>query len=75
MWKKRVSILYKQCGVNIGPYKTGIKIPVLYGPMFKLLKFNMNLQFVRGVYAMLTYLTCNERTYEKGIKGGLWKRY
>ena len=35
----------------------------------------MNLQFVIGVYAMLTYLTCNERTYEKGIKGGLWKGY
>ena len=59
---KKVSILYKQkpCGVNIRPYKTGI---------LKLLKPNINLQFVRGVYAMLTCLTCNERTYEKDIKG------
>ena len=48
-WKK-ISILYKgkPCEVNIGPYDTVI---------LKLLKTNMNLQFVTGVYAMLTYLT------------------
>ena len=48
--EKTFSILYKQkpCEVNIGPYNTVI---------LKLLKSNMNLQFVTGVYAMLTYLT------------------
>ena len=34
--------------VNIGPYNTVI---------LKLLKSNMKLQFVAGVYAMLTHLT------------------
>ena len=48
--EKKVSILYKRkpCEVNIGPYNAVI---------LKLLKSNMNLQFVTGVYAMLTYLT------------------
>ena len=48
--EKKVSILYKRkpCEVNIGPYNTVI---------LQLLKANMNLQFVTGVYAMLTYLT------------------
>ena len=48
--EKKVSILYKQkpCEVNIGLYNTVI---------WKLLKANMNLQFVTGVYAVLTYLT------------------
>ena len=50
MWKKRVYILFKQkpCEVIFGPNNTVI---------LKLLKSNMNLQFVTGVYAMLTYLT------------------
>ena len=45
-----VSILYKRKSyeVNIGQYNTVI---------LKLLKSNMNLQFVTDVYAMLTYLT------------------
>ena len=48
--EKKVSILYKRkpCDINIGPYNTVI---------LKLLKANMNLQFVTDVYAMLTYLT------------------
>ena len=48
--KKKVSILYKRkpCEVNIGPYNTVI---------LKLLNANKNLQFVTGVYAILTYLT------------------
>ena len=48
--EKKVSIVYKRkpCEVNIGPYNTVI---------LKLLKSNMNIQFVTGVYAMLTYLT------------------
>ena len=48
--EKKVSILGKRkpCEVNIGPYNTII---------LKLLKSNMNLQFVTGVYAMITYLT------------------
>ena len=47
--EKKVSILYKRkpCQVNIGSYNTVI---------LKLLKSNINLQFVTGVYAMLTYL-------------------
>ena len=50
MCRKKVSILYKRkpCEVKIGPYNTGI---------LKLLKSNVNLQFVAGIYAMLTYLT------------------
>ena len=50
MWKKRVYILFKQKPreVIFGPNNTVI---------LKLLKSNMNLQFVTGVYAMLTYLT------------------
>ena len=48
--EKIVSILYKRkpSEVNIGPYNTVI---------LELLKSNMNLQFVTGVYVMLTYLT------------------
>ena len=44
------TIIYKRkpCEVNIGPYNTVILM---------LLKANMNIQFVTGVYAMLTYLT------------------
>ena len=47
---KKVSILYKQKPreVKVGPYNAVI---------LKLLKSNMNLQFVTGVCAMLTYLT------------------
>ena len=50
MCGKKVSILCKRkpFEVNIGPYNTVI---------LRLLKSNMNLQFVTGVYAMLTYLT------------------
>ena len=46
--EKKVSILYKRkpSEVNIGAYNMVI---------LKLLKSNMNLQFVTGVYAMLTY--------------------
>ena len=40
--------LYIVNRVNIGPYNTVI---------LKLLKSNMNLEFVTGVYGMLTYLT------------------
>ena len=48
--EKRMSILYKRkpSEVNIGPYNTVI---------LSLLRANMNIQFVTGVYAMLTYLT------------------
>ena len=48
--EKIVSISYKRkpSEVNIGPYNTVI---------LKLLKSNMNLQFVTGVYVMLTCLT------------------
>ena len=77
MHGKKFSILYKwkPSELNIGPYNTVI---------LKLLKANMNLQFVTGVYAMLMYLTSYlykpehttyEKAYEKAIKGGLWKRY
>ena len=76
MCGKKVSVLYKRkpCERNTGPYNTVI---------FKLLKSNMNLQFVTGVYVMLTYLMSYLRkpeyalskNYEKGIKGGSWKRY
>ena len=50
VWKKKVSVLYKRkpCEVNVGPYNTVI---------LKLLKSNLNLQFVTGVYALLTCLT------------------
>ena len=46
----KVSIIYKRkpSEVNTGPYNTVI---------LSLLKSNMNIQFVTGVYAMLTYLT------------------
>ena len=69
MYGKKVSILYKRkpCEVNIGPYNTVI---------LKLLKSNMNLQFVtKGVYAMLTYLMselmkkASNEDYGKDIKG------
>ena len=48
--EKKVSILYKRkpSEVNIAAYNTVIS---------KLLKSNMNLQFVTGVHAMLTNLT------------------
>ena len=48
--QKKVSIIYKRRPgeVYIGPYNTMILM---------LLKSNMNIQFVTGVYAMLTYLT------------------
>ena len=47
--EKRVSIFYKRkpSEVNKGPYN---------GVILKLLKSNMNLQFVTGVYARLIYL-------------------
>ena len=47
--EKKLSIVYKRkpIEVKIGQYKTII---------LKFLKSNMNLQFVAGVYAMLTYL-------------------
>ena len=50
MYGKKVSILHKQkpYEVNIGSYNTFI---------LKLLKSYINLQFVTGVSAMLTYLT------------------
>ena len=50
MKKKKISILniQKPCERNIGQYNIVI---------LKLLKSSMNLQFVTGVYAMLTYLT------------------
>ena len=48
--EKKFSIFYKRkpCEVNIGPYNTVI---------LKLSKSNVNLQYVTGVYAMITYLT------------------
>ena len=76
--EKKVSILFKRkpSEVNIGPYNAVI---------LKLLKANMNLQFVTVVYAMLTYLTsylckpehavselmkkASKEAYEKGIEG------
>ena len=76
--EKKVSILYKRkpCEVNIGPYNTVI---------LKLLKSNMNLRFVTGVYAMLAYLMsyfckpehaiselmkkASKKAYGKDIKG------
>ena len=63
--EKKVSILYKRkpCEVSIGPYDTVI---------LKLLKSNMNLQFVAGLYAILTflmsYLCKPEHTVNKLIK-------
>ena len=68
MCGKKVSILYKRkpCKVNIGPCSTVI---------LKLLKSNMNLQFVtKGVYVMLTYLMselmkkASNEDYGKDIK-------
>ena len=71
--EKKISILYKQkpCEVNIRPYNSVI---------LKFLKSIMNLQFVTGIYAMLTYLTSylckpelmkksSKETYRKDIKG------
>ena len=48
--QKKISIIYKRKvnEVNIGPYNSVILMN---------LKSNMNIQFVTGVYAMLTYLT------------------
>ena len=50
MCGKKVSISYKQkpCEINIVPCNTVI---------LKLSKSNMNLQFVTGVYTMLTYMS------------------
>ena len=50
MFGKNVSVVYKRksCEVNIGTYNTVI---------LKLWKANINIQFVIGVYAMVTYLT------------------
>ena len=50
MCRKKVPVLCKRkpCEVNIGPNNAVIS---------KLLKSNMNLQFVTGVYTMLTYQT------------------
>ena len=80
--QKKVSIIYKRkpCEVNIGPYNTVILM---------LLKANMNIQFVTGVYAMLTYLTsylckpehtmselmkkASKEAYGKDIRGKIWK--
>ena len=47
--QKSVSIIYKRrpCEVYVGPYNTVFMM---------ILKSNMNIQFVTGVYAMLTYL-------------------
>ena len=66
--EKRVYILFKQkaCEVIFGPSNTVI---------LKLLKSNMDLQFVTGVYAMLTYLTSSylgkpEHTKSKLMKKG-----
>ena len=54
--QKKISIIYKRkpCEVNIGPYSTII---------LKILKSNMNIQFVTDLYAMLTYLTSYRGTY------------
>ena len=48
--QKKTSILYKQkpAELNVGPYNS---------VFLKLVKSNMNLQFVTGIYAILTYLT------------------
>ena len=48
--KKALNIIYKRqpCEINIVPYNTII---------LKLLKSNMNIQFVTGIYGMLAYLT------------------
>ena len=48
--QKKVSIIYKRrpCEKDISPYNTVI---------LSLLKSNMNIQFVTGVYGLLTYLT------------------
>ena len=72
MWEKKFSILYKRkpCEVNIGPYNTVI---------LKLLNANKNLQFVTGVYAILTYLTsylCKpEHAMSEPIKKALKEAY
>ena len=70
--EKTVSVLYKRKPreVNIGSYNTVI---------LKLLKSNMNLQFVTDVHAMLTYLTsylCKpEHAMTKLMKKTLKKAY
>ena len=48
--EKKTTVLYKSrlCEMNIVPYNTAI---------LQLLKSNMNVQFVTGIYVMLTYLT------------------
>lgn len=50
MCEKKISIVHKrkQYEVSLRNYNTVI---------LKLLKSNMNIKFVTGVYAMLTYLT------------------
>ena len=70
--EKKVSILYKRkpCEVNIGSYNT---------LTLKLLKSNVNLQFVTGLYAMLTYLTSHfckpEHAMSKLMKKASKKAY
>ena len=77
--EKTISVLYKSRPneLNIGPCDTGI--------LLKLLKSNMNVKFVTGVYAMLKYLTSylcsteyalrehmkntSKEAYRKDIKG------
>ena len=71
--QKKVYIIYKRRPIekDISPYNTVI---------LSLLKSNMNIQFVTGVYGLLTYLTsylCKpEHTMgelmKKSIKGGYW---
>ena len=79
--KKNLTIIYKRrpCEVNIGPYNT---------VLLMLLKSNMNIQFVSGIYAMLMYLTsylckpehtmselmkkASKEAYDKDLKGKLY---
>ena len=72
--EKKVFVLYKRkpFEVNIGPCPVNLK----------LLKSNINLHFVTGVYAVLTYLTSSfckpehaKSSLMKMTKKGLWKRY
>ena len=83
MFGKNVSVVYKRksCEVNIRTYNTVI---------LKLWKANMNIQFVIGVYKMVTYLTsylckpehtmseltkkASEEAYGKDIRGKMHSR-
>ena len=59
--KKRISIVHKR-----KPYEVSLRN--FNTVILKLLKSNMNIKFVIGVYAMLTYLTSYlsvPRTYDK----------